>query len=592
MSEWIMSTIFWLSISMFGGCDASKDKSPTAKEPPPSLIEAHKEDSLGSNSSNAKNDLPQDKIDFYSKEFPKARGFNKRDIPSDFLSEIDKSNSNYYEVLDENNAIIGYLRDFMGPVTSEENCACSPLSMTLAYNTDFTLRNIISVAPLQKYGHEPLTEEEQKQMVSIAKNPSPELLTLQAPQDMIDGSTGATSLLYRDKVVDKAGYSSWRISRLASETSQILQGAPIQRDMDRLQKKMQGAETPAAQKERLVEFIPTAESDYLKQRALFILAELYLQGLNSGEKTEENIESIILNTGLGSIQEAELLINLCLAFVEQKVANQFVAQCIERLEKNQKKEMFTAQISLLKGMRLFEQGKGKQALPFLEKGITKGEASPELRQKMALIYKELEDTKKACSQLEEIYLEAPRWPNLENMMKDCGDMKSTLKKIDAQRKKNILSTKIEAPKKISSMELTDESGALKKVDLKADGKKTVVVFFATWCPHCQKEMPRLVEFYNSLQSSKYKNNVSLLAVRASTARETQSFSDFKKQYNIPFTIMTDNGIAFENFAAEQGVSPGFPMMAVTNEKGEVAYFVSHGDYNDTAKELFWIIDSL
>jgi thiol-disulfide isomerase/thioredoxin len=480
----------------------------------------------------------------------------------------------------------------MGPVTSEENCACNPLSLTLSYNTDFSLKNIISVAPLQKYGHEPLTEDEHKKMVSIAQSPSPELLSLQAPQDMIDGSTGATSLMYKDKVVDKAGYSSWRISRLASETAQILQGAPIQRDMDRLQKKMQGAETPAIQRERLIEFIPTAESDYLKQRALFILAELYLKGLSIGEKTDSNIESIILNTGLGSIQEAELLINLCLAFVEQKVASEFVSQCVQRLEQNEKKTMFAPQIALLKGMELFEQGKGKEALPFLEKGLASGDTAPELRQKMAIVYKELKETKKACTQLEGIYLEAPRWPNLETMMSDCGNTKSLLKKLDTKRKKKILSTQLKTPKKVSSIDLKDESGSLQKIDFSAKGKKTVVVFFATWCPHCQKEMPRLVEFYNELQSSAYKDQVELLAVRASTARETQSFAEFKKQYNIPFTIMTDEGIAFESFASEQGVSPGFPMMAVTNAKGEVSYFLSHGDHNDTAKELFWILESL
>ena len=158
---------------------------------------------------------------------------------------------------------------------------------------------------------------------------------------MIDGATGATSLSYKDKVVDKAGYSSWRLARLSMETAQILQGAPIQRDMDRLQKKMQGADTPQAQRERLVEFIPTAESDYLKQRAVFILAELYLQGLSIGEKTDAQVESIILNANLGAMQEAELLINLCLAFVEQKAAPDFVSKCIQKLDTNPQKFLCT-----------------------------------------------------------------------------------------------------------------------------------------------------------------------------------------------------------------------------------------------------------
>ena len=95
-----------------------------------------------------------------------------------------------------------------------------------------------------------------------------------------------------------------------------------------------------------------------------------------------------------------------------------------------------------------------------------------------------------------------------------------------------------------------------------------------------------------MQISDLKDSVELVPVRASIARETQSFADFKREYNIPFPIMTDEGIAFESFANEQGVSPGFPMIAITNAKGEVSYFLSHGDYNDTAKELFWLLRSL
>ena len=73
---------------------------------------------------------------------------------------------------------------FSGPVTSDADCACSPLSLTMVFTPEYTLQNIISVAPLQKYGHEPLSEEEHKQMVAIAQSPSTDLLVLQAPQDI------------------------------------------------------------------------------------------------------------------------------------------------------------------------------------------------------------------------------------------------------------------------------------------------------------------------------------------------------------------------------------------------------------------------
>ena len=141
-----------------------------------------------------KRELTADRVEFYKTEFPYAERFIENKIPPSFLSEMDKGNSVYYDVQDSSGTVIGYLRDFMGPVSSDEECACNPLSLTLAYNKDLSLRNILSVAPLQKYGHEELTEDEHKQMVEIAQNPSTELLKLKAPQEMIDGVSDTPSL--------------------------------------------------------------------------------------------------------------------------------------------------------------------------------------------------------------------------------------------------------------------------------------------------------------------------------------------------------------------------------------------------------------
>jgi hypothetical protein len=211
-------------------------------------------------------------VDYYKKEFPTAVRFKEETILPEAIPEEDKGNDTYVVVYGKEDKVMGYLRDFNGPVTSEENCPCNPLSLTLAFEPDYTLRNIFSIAPLQKYGHENLTDEEHKQMVEIAKAPAHELLLLQYPQDMIDGTTGATSTSLEGKVVAKAGYSTWRISRLAMHTSRVLQGMPIMRDQQRLQAKLAGVEEPEKVMEILIEFIPTSESNHLKKQVLSLLA--------------------------------------------------------------------------------------------------------------------------------------------------------------------------------------------------------------------------------------------------------------------------------------------------------------------------------
>ncbi len=576
-----MLVTFLLSTVLFLSCDARK-----SVQTSPTTVGQLEEGLLN------RSELTEDRLSFYKTDFPKATYFRKNTIPRNMLSELDKGNSVYFDVLDDSNNIIGHLRDFMGPVTDEDDCSCSPLSLTLTYNPDFSLRNILSVAPLQKYGHESLTENEHRQMVEIAKSPSPELISLRAPQDMIDGMSGATKSIYKDKVVDKAGYSTWRISNLAIDSSQIIRGVPIQRDADRLQKMLQGARTDSEQINMIIQFIPTAESNYLTKRALYILADLYLKEMLTGRTRNFRAEEVLLNSGLGDFQEAELLTNVCMAFVEEKMALPFVSSCVQKLELSSQNEEFEYYILIMKGLLLLEQGNVDEAIVSLEKGLSSGNPSPSFRARLAGLYKEQNKILESCGQYESMYIDAPMWPDLNEGLSECGDVEDIKKRLDETRKSKILSDRVIDPKVVSVMQLLDESGKRLEVDFSKGEKLRVVVFFATWCPHCQSEMPRLVEFYQQLQESDLKDKVELVAIRAAITRETQTLDTFKTQYNVPFPILTDEGLVFDNFAVEQGVNAGFPLVAVTNTAGEVEYFPSHGHYNETVKELFWMLSSI
>ena len=532
------------------------------------------------------------RIQFYKQDFPEAASFRKRVIPPVFLNDIDKGNNLYYEVLDSAGERIGYLRDFLGPVTSEEDCPCNPLSLTLTFNPDLTLRNILSVNPLQKYGHEPLTEEEHKQMVSIAKNPSEELFSLLVPQDMIDGVSGATKLTFKDKVVDQAGYSSWRIARLAVDTAGIIQGSPRQRDTDQLRQMLQTAETDAEQRSVIVDFIPMAESEYLKGRALTILAELYMKGLSEGELPDEKTQKMLLNPGLGAHQEAEFLLNVCTVFVEQKIGLSFVSECLDTLESNPQKDRFESEILILKGLTFAAEGRVEEALPVLEKGLSTGGPSPMLRQKLAILYKERNQMEDYCNQIEQLYVDAPLWPNLDDIMSPCGDVTRIKDRLQESRRTAIVKATVPNPTVVSPMELMDESGKRRTIDLAKEDKVHVLVFFATWCPHCQQEMPKLVEFYNQLQASDLKDVVEFMPIRSAIGREYQTLDSFKVDFKIPFPIVTDEGLVFEYFAEEQGIRQAYPTIAVVDRDGKVVYFPAHGHYNEPSKELFWLVESL
>ena len=409
---------------------------------------------------------------------------------------------------------------------------------------------------------------------------------------MIDGVSGATKLTFKDKVVDQAGFSSWRIARLAMDTAGIIEGSPRQRDADQLREMLETAETDAEKRSVIVDFIPMAESDYLQGRALMLLADLYFEVLLSGELPDVKTQNMLLNPGLGAHQDAEFLIKICTVFVEERVGLSFVSECINTLELNPQKNRFESEILILKGLALAAEGRVEEALPILEQGLSIAGPSPLLRQRLAVLYKERNRMEEYCNQIEQLYIDAPLWPGLNDIMSTCGDVTEIKERLQESRRASIVEAKVQDPKVVSSMELLDESGKRRTIDLAKEGKVHVLVFFATWCPHCQQELPKLVSFYNQLQESDLQDTVEFMPIRSAISREYQTLESFKVDYKIPFPILTDEGLVFEYFAKEQGIRQAYPTIAVVDKDGKVVYFPAHGQYNEPSQELFWLVEAL
>lgn len=67
---------------------------------------------------------------------------------------------------------------------------------------------------------------------------------------------------------------------------------------------------------------------------------------------------------------------------------------------------------------------------------------------------------------------------------------------------------------VPNIVLPDSSG--KEIDLyKLNGNKILIIFYASWCPHCQDLMPKLKELYNSKQD----RNFEVVAVSLDTGRK-------------------------------------------------------------------------
>jgi thiol-disulfide isomerase/thioredoxin len=98
-----------------------------------------------------------------------------------------------------------------------------------------------------------------------------------------------------------------------------------------------------------------------------------------------------------------------------------------------------------------------------------------------------------------------------------------------------------------------------------DDEPQMIVFLAHWCPHCQAEVPRIVE----LAKDGSLDGVKVSAVATSTSEEAPNYppSSWLKDEDWPFPVMADNA----NGAAARAYGlTSFPFFVLVNADGTVA----------------------
>jgi len=92
-------------------------------------------------------------------------------------------------------------------------------------------------------------------------------------------------------------------------------------------------------------------------------------------------------------------------------------------------------------------------------------------------------------------------------------------------------------------------------------KVALIVFGATWCPPCRKEVPELKEIYKKFKGSDF---VLLYIYIGESKKKVESFIRDK---GIPYTVLLDEK---SQVASSYNVS-GIPCVFLINKKGEVAF---------------------
>ncbi len=109
------------------------------------------------------------------------------------------------------------------------------------------------------------------------------------------------------------------------------------------------------------------------------------------------------------------------------------------------------------------------------------------------------------------------------------------------------------------------SGSAMSITPGGDGNSTMLVFLAHWCPHCNREVPRLGEWHDKGLVPKNRRVVGI----ATASRNDQAYwppSEWITNLKWPFEVMADSETG--QAAAAYGVD-GFPFIAIMNSSGKV-----------------------
>ncbi len=70
------------------------------------------------------------------------------------------------------------------------------------------------------------------------------------------------------------------------------------------------------------------------------------------------------------------------------------------------------------------------------------------------------------------------------------------------------------------------------------GKKAVwLVFWATWCPYCDKEVPALKDLHE-----KYNDKLKIIAINIAANDSAEKAKAYKKKFDLPYDIIFSNEI--------------------------------------------------
>ena len=93
-------------------------------------------------------------------------------------------------------------------------------------------------------------------------------------------------------------------------------------------------------------------------------------------------------------------------------------------------------------------------------------------------------------------------------------------------------------------------------------KPVMLYFWATWCPYCLKETPKLVDFHNN-----YADKITIIGINVGVNDSIVKINDYVQKYQISFPIIFDEK---NNISTAYAVN-GTPVFVIISQTQEILY---------------------
>jgi cytochrome c biogenesis protein CcmG/thiol:disulfide interchange protein DsbE len=121
--------------------------------------------------------------------------------------------------------------------------------------------------------------------------------------------------------------------------------------------------------------------------------------------------------------------------------------------------------------------------------------------------------------------------------------------------------------------LKDTKGDFVTLSSYQDKKAVILLFWATWCPYCRKELKNLNSMYQELK----KEGFEVLAVN--TGESFYKADNFAKDYKLNYPVLLDEDTSV---TSSYGVA-GIPFYVIIDKKGKISFTDYHFPHDQYKK---------